>query len=40
MSYSTSASALVHGDLEGAVRLTFDGDDAEARASCALERSR
>ena len=24
--------ALVHGDLEGAARLTFDGDDAETRA--------
>jgi hypothetical protein len=22
----------VHGDLEGTARLTFDGDDAEARA--------
>jgi hypothetical protein len=22
----------VHGDLEGAARLTFDGDDAETRA--------
>jgi hypothetical protein len=27
-----SISALVHGDLEGAARLTFDGDDAETRA--------
>lgn len=25
-------TALVHGDLEGAARLTFDGDDAESRA--------
>ena len=25
-------SALVHGDLEGAAQLTFDGDDVEARA--------
>jgi hypothetical protein len=25
-------TALVHGDLEGAARLTFDGDDVEARA--------
>jgi hypothetical protein len=25
-------SALVHGDLEGAARLTFEGDDVESRA--------
>lgn len=25
-------AALVHGDLEGAARLTFDGDDAKTRA--------
>ena len=25
-------SAIVHGDLEGAAQLAFDGDDAEARA--------
>ena len=25
-------TALVHGDLEGAARLMFDGDDAETRA--------
>jgi carbon monoxide dehydrogenase subunit G len=25
-------TASVHGDLEGTARLTFDGDDAEARA--------
>ena len=25
-------TAFVHGDLEGTARLTFDGDDAEARA--------
>jgi hypothetical protein len=25
-------TALVHGDLEGAAQLTFDGDDAETRA--------
>jgi len=25
-------TALVHGDLQGAARLTFDGDDAETRA--------
>ncbi len=25
-------TAFVHGDLEGAARLTFDGDDAEAHA--------
>ena len=25
-------TALVHGDLEGSARLTFDGDDAETRA--------
>ena len=25
-------TALVHGDLEGAARLTFDGDDVETRA--------
>jgi hypothetical protein len=27
-----SITALVHGDLEGAAQLTFDGDDAETRA--------
>ena len=26
-------TALVHGDLEGAAQLTFDGDDAEAHAA-------
>jgi hypothetical protein len=25
-------TALVHGDLEGSARLTFDGDDVETRA--------
>jgi hypothetical protein len=25
-------TALVHGDLEGSARLTFDGDDAQTRA--------
>ena len=25
-------TALVHGDLEGAAQLTFDGDDGETRA--------
>jgi len=27
-----SITALVHGDLEGAARITFDGNDVEARA--------